>query len=108
MKKLAVAVKDNGVKVGHFGSCEYFIIYNYDENTNNIEYNNVVFSSKDHDKNIEEWEKSADAIKGSNIVICERIGVVPKAQLKEEGIEIIENSGSVETVLDEFLSNKKN
>ena len=29
MKKIAVAVKDTGKKVEHFGICEYFLVYNY-------------------------------------------------------------------------------
>ena len=62
MKKIAIAVKENGKKVEHFGICEYFIIYNYNERTRDVEYKNVIFSSKDHEKHDKKWKKSADAI----------------------------------------------
>ncbi|OED30640.1 NifB/NifX family molybdenum-iron cluster-binding protein [Methanosphaera sp. WGK6] len=103
MKKIAIAVKENGKKVEHFGICEYFIVYNYDEKKHNVEYNNVIFSSKDHGTNGEEWEKSADAIKNCDIVICEKIGLVAKNEVKEMGIKIIESEGLIEDILDDFI-----
>ena len=110
MKKIGVAVKDNGKRLEHFGICEYFIIYNYDEKNHNIEYDNVIFSSKDHRPNQEEWEKSAEAIKMCDMVICEQIGMVAKAEVEKMGIKIIQNEGSVEKVLDDFINRqiKKN
>lgn len=104
MKKIAIAVKDNGKKVEHFGICEYFIIYNYDETEHEMEYDNVIFSSKDHRKNGEEWEKSADAINDCDMVICEKIGLVAKTEVEKRGLKIIEKSGYVESVLDDFLT----
>lgn len=104
--KIAVAVKDNGVKVGHFGTSESFIVYNYDKKSGNIEYDNLIFSPKDH-TSPEEWEKSADAIDGCDVVICEKIGVVPKGQMKHKGVEVIEDEGSIDEVLDNFLKNQK-
>lgn len=106
MKKIAIAVKDNGVKVGHFGTSESFILYDYDENTGDIVYDRVVISPKNHASS-EEWEKSADAIGMCDVVICEKIGVVPKVQLEEKGFEVIEDQGSIEDVLDSFLDLKK-
>lgn len=106
MSKIAIAVKDNGIKVGHFGTSENFVVYNYDENTGDIEYDTIIISLKNRTKDSEEWEKSADAIDGCDIVICEQIGVVPKVNLKEHGVEVIEDSGSIEDVLDNFLKIK--
>lgn len=103
MKKIAVAVKDNGKKLEHFGICEYFIVYDYDEKDHNIEYNNVIFSSKDHNPNSEEWEKSADSIKKCDIVFCEKIGLKAKSEVELMGIKVIEEEGSVEEVLDKFI-----
>lgn len=104
MKKIAIAVKENGKKVEHFGICEYFIIYDYNEKTHYVEYNNVIFSSKDHDKNNEEWKKSADAIDGCDILICEKIGMVAKVEVEKMGIKIIEDEGTTENVLDNFIN----
>ena len=56
MEKIAVAVRDNGNKVGHFGKSENFVIYNYDKKTGKIEFNDVVISLKNR-KDEEEWEK---------------------------------------------------
>lgn len=106
MKKIAIAVKDNGKKVEHFGVCEYFLIYNYDEKSYNIEYDNVIFSSKDHEKNHEEWEKSADAIKGCDILICEKIGFKAKAEVERRGMKVIEDEGNIESILDNFLNSE--
>ncbi|WP_455645184.1 NifB/NifX family molybdenum-iron cluster-binding protein [Methanosphaera sp.] len=103
MKKIAIAVKENGKKVEHFGICEYFIVYNYDEKNHDAEYDNVIFSSKDHNKNGEEWEKSADAIKNCDIVICEKMGLVAKTEVKKMGIKIIESEGLIEDVIDNFI-----
>ncbi len=111
MKKIAVALKNKGNKIDHFGKCEYFIIYNYDDKTDKIDYDDVIFSSKDHDKNHEEWEKSAEAIKDCDIVICEKIGLVAKTEVNNMGIKVIESEGFIEDVLDDFINkqiNKKN
>lgn len=103
MKKIAVAVKENGKRLEHFGICEYFVIYNYNEKTHNIEYNTVAFSSKDHNPAAEEWEKSADAIKDCDIVICERIGMVAKSEVELMNIKVVQDEGLVEDVLDNFI-----
>jgi predicted Fe-Mo cluster-binding NifX family protein len=104
MKKIGVAVKENGKRLEHFGICEYFIIYNYNEKNYNIEYDNIVFSLKDHRPDNEEWEKSADSIKDCDIVICEKIGMVAKAEVERMGIKVIESEGLVEDVLDNFIN----
>lgn len=104
MKKIGVAVKENGKRLEHFGICEYFILYKYDENSHNIEYENILFSSKDHRPEGEEWEKSADTIKDCDIVICEKIGLVARAEVEKMGIKIIESEGLVENVLDNFIN----
>ena len=88
MKKIGVAVKENGKRLEHFGVCEYFIVYNYNETS--------------HD--IEEWEKSADSIKDCDIVICEKIGFVAKAEVERMGIKVIESEGLVESALDDFIN----
>ena len=104
MKKIGVAVKENGKHLEHFGICEYLIVYKYDENSHNIEYENILFSSKDHRPEGEEWEKSADTIKGCDIVICEKIGLVARAEVERMGIKIIESEGLVENALDNFIN----
>lgn len=104
MKTIGVAVKENGKRLEHFGICEYFIIYNYDEKKHNIEYANIVFSSKDHRPEGEEWEKSADSIKDCDIVICEKIGLVARAEVERMGIKVIESDTSVESALDDFIN----
>lgn len=103
MKKIGVAIKDNGKRLEHFGICEYFVIYNYDETDHTIEYDNVIFSSKDRRPDGEEWEKSAEAIKECDIVICEKMGMVAKAEVEKMGIKVIQKEGSVESVLDKFI-----
>ena len=108
MKKIAVAVKDNGKKVEHFGICEYFIVYDYNEDNYNIEYNNIIFSSKDHKSDSEEWEKSADSIKDCDVVICEKIGPIAKSEVEMMDIKVIEEDGTVEDILDKFILIEKN
>lgn len=107
MKKIGVAVKENGKRLEHFGICEYFLVYNYDEKTFDIEYDNIIFSLKDRRPNNEEWEKSADAVKDCDIVICERIGMVARAEVERMGLKIIEEEGLVEEVLDNFINIEK-
>ena len=104
MKKIGVAVKENGKRLEHFGVCEYFIVYNYNETSHDIEYDNIIFSSKDHSPDTEEWEKSADSIKDCDIVICEKIGFVAKAEVERMGIKVIESEGLVESALDDFIN----
>lgn len=106
MKKVGVAIKENGKRLEHFGICEYFIVYNYDEKSHNMEYDNIIFSLKDHRPNEEEWEKSADSIKDCDIVFCEKIGMVAKAEVERRGIKVIEADGLVEEVLDDFINAK--
>ncbi|MBO7719278.1 MAG: dinitrogenase iron-molybdenum cofactor biosynthesis protein [Methanosphaera sp.] len=108
MKKIAVAVKDTGKKVEHFGICEYFLVYNYDENNYNMEYDNIIFSSKNHKQDNEEWEKSADSIKNCDIVICEKIGPIAKAEVEMMDIKVIVEEGEVEDVLDRFIQIERN
>lgn len=105
--KIGVAVKENGKRLEHFGVCEYFIFYDYNPETYHIEYENVVFSSKDHRADVEEWEKSAEVVKNCDIVICERIGLVAKSELERMNIKVMESEGLVEDVLDEFIAIEK-
>lgn len=107
MKKIGVAVKENGKRLEHFGICEYFIVYNYDEKTFDIEYDNIIFSLKDHRTNNEEWEKSADAVKDCDIIFCEKIGMVARAEVERRGLKVIEEEGPVEEVLDKFINVEK-
>ncbi|RAP47625.1 MAG: hypothetical protein BZ136_06030 [Methanosphaera sp. rholeuAM74] len=105
MKKIAVAVKDNGKKLEHFGVCEIFIVYDYDDGTHIVEYSDIVYSSKDRHGS-EEWEKSADSISECDIVICEKIGLKAKAEVEARGIKVIETDGSIEEVLDNFIDSE--
>lgn len=105
MKKIAVAVKDNGKKLEHFGVCEIFIVYDYDDETHIVEYSEIVYSSKDRHGS-EEWEKSADSISECDIVICEKIGLKAKTEVEARGIKVIETDGSIEEVLDAFIDSE--
>ena len=107
MKKIGVAVKENGKKLEHFGVCEYFIIYTFNEESYDIEYDDIVFSFKDHRPDVEEWDKSLDAVKNCDIVFCECIGLAAKAEVERRGIKVIEDKGLVEEVLDRFLYGQK-
>ncbi|RAP44752.1 MAG: hypothetical protein BZ135_07690 [Methanosphaera sp. rholeuAM6] len=107
MKRIGVAVKENGKRLEHFGISEYFIVYKYNEKNHNIQYDNIIFSLKDHRPDSEEWEKSADSIKDCDIVICEKIGVVAKAEVERRGIKVIESEGLVEEALDDFINVQK-
>ncbi len=102
MKKIAVALKENGKKLEHFGICEYFVIYKYNEDANTIEYDNVVFSSKNRDEK-NQWEKSADSIRDCDIIICEQIGMSAKVEVEKRGFKVIQDKGNIESVLDKFL-----
>ena len=107
MKKIGVAVKENGKRLEHFGISEYFVIYNYNEKTYDIEYDNIVFSLKDHRSDSEEWEKSAHAIKDCDIIFCEKIGMVARAEVERMGLKVIEDEGLVEEVLDRYITLEK-
>ena len=68
----------------------------------------IIFSSKNHKQDNEEWEKSADSIKNCDIVICEKIGPIAKAEVEMMDIKVIVEEGEVEDVLDRFIQIERN
>lgn len=97
--KIAVATS-NGEDVDHFGKAQEFIIYEFDEE-------NVNFIEKRESTKVKgekhQWQKSLDAIKDCDIVICAQAGLKGKFGLKNAGIKLVEDEGKIEDVLDRFV-----
>jgi len=98
--KIAVATS-NGEDVDHFGKAQEFLIYEFDgENMNFIEKRE---SSKIKGEK-HQWQKSLDVINDCEVVICAQAGLKGKFGLKNAGIKLVEDEGSIGEVLERFVN----
>ncbi len=97
--KIAVATS-NGKDVDHFGKAQGFMIYEFDEK-------DINFIEKRESPKIKgekhQWQKSLDAISDCEIVICVQAGLKGKFGLKNAGIQLVEDEGNIEDVLERFV-----
>ncbi len=101
--KIAIATS-NGKDVEHFGKAQEFMIYEFDgENAN--------FTEKRESPKIKgekhQWQKSLDVIEGCEVVICAQAGLKGKFGLKNAGIKLIEDEGSIDEVLERYIKHYK-
>lgn len=101
--KIAVATSnDKGVE--HFGKAQGFMIYEFDGE-------NVTFIEKRDSPKIpgekHQWQKSLNVIGDCEVVICSQAGLKGKVGLKNAGIKLMEDEGTIEEVLDRYISHYK-
>jgi predicted Fe-Mo cluster-binding NifX family protein len=101
--KIAVATSD-GKDVDHFGKAQEFMIYEFlKENMNFIEKReSPKVKGEKH-----QWEKSLDTIKDCDVIICVQAGLKGKLGLKNAGIKLVEDEGSIEKVLERYINHLK-
>ncbi|WP_414469556.1 NifB/NifX family molybdenum-iron cluster-binding protein [Methanobacterium sp. ACI-7] len=101
--KIAIATS-NGKDVDHFGRAQGFMIYDFDEE-------NMNFIEKRDSPKVEgekhQWKKSLNVIEDCEIVICAQAGLKGKHGLKEAGIKLVEDEGSLEEVLERYANHYK-
>ncbi|MGZ7046992.1 MAG: NifB/NifX family molybdenum-iron cluster-binding protein [Methanobacterium sp.] len=97
--KIAVATS-NDKDVDHFGKAQGFMIYEFHEE-------NVTFIEKRDSPKIEggkhQWQKSLDVIGDCEVVICSQAGLKGKLGLKNSGIKLIEDEGTIDEVLQRYI-----
>jgi len=98
--KIAIATS-NFKDVDHFGKAQKFMIYEFHEE-------NMVFIEKRDSKKIKgekhQWQKSLDAVKDCEVVICAQSGLKGKISLKNTGIKLVEYESTVEEVIEMYVS----
>jgi len=101
--KIAIATS-NFKDVDHFGKAQKFMIYEFHEE-------NMVFIEKRDSKKIKDekhqWQKSLDAVKDCEVVICAKAGLKGKIGLKNAGIKLVEDEGTVEEVIERYVRHYK-
>ena len=101
--KIAIATSD-GKEVDHFGKAQEFLIYDFDEkNMNFIEKrDSPKIKGEKH-----QWQKSLNVIGDCKVVICVQAGLKGKFGLKNAGIKLVEDEGTVEKVLQRYVNHYK-
>ena len=98
--KIAVATS-NDKDVEHFGKAQGFMIYEFDDG-------NMNFIEKRESPKIQgekhQWQKSLDVIGDCEVVICVQAGLKGKFGIKNAGIKLVEDEGSIENVLERFVN----
>jgi len=101
--KIAVATS-NGKDVEHFGKAQEFMIYEFDEEK-------VDFIEKRESTKIKgekhQWQKSLNVIEDCEVVICAQAGLKGKFGLKNAGIKLVEDEGSVDEVIERYVNHYK-
>lgn len=101
--KLAIASLD-GKMVDHFGKAHEFMIYEFDGEK-------MKFIEKRESPKIKgekhQWQKSLDTIKDCEVVICVQAGLKGKLGLKNAGIKLVEDEGSIDEVLTRYIKHYK-
>ncbi|MDI6723590.1 MAG: NifB/NifX family molybdenum-iron cluster-binding protein [Methanobacterium sp.] len=101
--KIAVATS-NDKDVEHFGKAQEFMIYEFDEEK-------VDFIEKRESPKIKgekhQWKKSLNVIEDCEVVICAQAGLKGKFGLKNAGIKLVEDQGSVDEVIERYVNHYK-
>lgn len=101
--KIAVATS-NDKDVDHFGKAQGFLIYEFDEE-------NMIFIEKRDSKKVKgekhQWQKSLDVIGDCEVAICAQAGLKGKLGLKDAGIKLVEDEGTVEDALKRYVKHYK-
>ncbi|HML05862.1 MAG TPA: NifB/NifX family molybdenum-iron cluster-binding protein [Methanobacterium sp.] len=97
--KIAVATS-NGKDVEHFGKAQKFMIYEFDEENVNFieERDSPKIKGEKH-----QWQKSLDVIGDCKVVICVQAGLKGKFGLKNAGIDLVEDEGTIEDVIGRYI-----
>jgi predicted Fe-Mo cluster-binding NifX family protein len=102
--KIALASSD-GIKVNlHFGKAFKFSIYELEGNKLNF------LETREVEKNPEEkhqWDKSLRIIRDCKVVICVQAGIKARLGLKKAGIELLEDEGPLDEVLERYLKHEE-
>lgn len=102
--KIALASSD-GINVNlHFGKAFKFSIYELEGNKPNF------LETREVEKNPDEkhqWDKSLRIIKDCEVVICVQAGVKARIGLKKADIELLEDEGPVDEVLERYLRHEE-
>lgn len=98
--KIAVATS-NDKDVDHFGKAQGFMIYEFDEE-------NATFIEKRDSPKIKgekhQWEKSLNVIGDCEVVICAQAGLKGKFGLKNAGIKLVEDEGTIDEALERYIN----
>lgn len=101
--KIAVATSD-GKDVDHFGKAQAFMIYDFDEE-------DVAFIEKRDSLKIKgekhQWKKSLNVIEDCEVVICAQAGLKGKVGLKNAGIKLVEDGGTIDEVIQRYIKHYK-
>jgi len=102
--KIALASSD-GINVNlHFGKAFKFSIYELEGNKPNF------LETREVEKNPDEkhqWDKSLRIIRDCEVVICVQVGIKARLGLKKAGIELLEDEGPVDEVLERYLKHQE-
>jgi len=101
--KIAVASSD-GKDVDHFGKAQGFMIFEFDQE--NVQFIERRESPKTKGEK-HQWQKSLDVVGDCEIVICAQAGLKGKFGLKNAGIKLVEDEGSIDEVLERYVKHYK-
>lgn len=101
--KIAVASSD-GKDVDHFGKAQGFMIFEFDQE--NVQFIERRKSPKTKGEK-HQWQKSLDVVGDCEIVICAQAGLKGKFGLKNAGIKLVEDEGSIDEVLERYVKHYK-
>lgn len=102
--KIALAASDDEKYTEHFGKAQKFLIYEF--NNENMEFLEIRVSAKEPGEK-HQWGKSLNVVGDCDVVICLQIGMRAKPGLKELGIKVVEDDGTVDEVLGRFMKHQQ-
>lgn len=102
--KIAVAVSDDEKFTEHFGKAQKFLVYTFiDDKMKFIEKrDSLKIPGEKH-----QWNKSLKTIEDCDIIICSQIGLRAKVELKQINKKIVEDTGTLQNVLENFMNHYK-
>ncbi|MDR3063883.1 MAG: FeMo cofactor biosynthesis protein [Methanobrevibacter sp.] len=102
--KIAITSSD-GVNLDlHFGQAKSLYIYDFNGETADFIEKRIV-SIKDGEKH--QWQNVLNKILDCDVVIAVQVGFKSKIGIENEGLKFIEESGSIEDVLERFINHYK-
>lgn len=97
--RIAVATTDN-INADHFGRTEGFAIYQWEEGELDfVDYREThVTPGEKH-----QWNKSLSVLEDCEVIIVAQAGLKAKYGIKQAGLKLVEEEGTVEDVLANYI-----
>ncbi len=101
--RIAIASTDK-INVDHFGRAQGFFVYRWEGNDPElVEYRNTHINPEEK----HQWAEGLSKLGDCEVIIVAQAGMKAKYGIKQAGLKLVEDEGTVEEVLEHFIKHEE-